>query len=128
MKTTLVIAGILCMAAVAQPASAKDVEGRYGYLGEWSVDATLQETSRTWYGSREWSGPARVRHTGLCAVEENGDQLGEMVVRTTPVGRTVARLTVGSTDCVFAGSLQSGEQGFATCNGTAQVPMTLRER
>ena len=25
-------------------------------------------------------------------------------------------------------SYRSGEQGFATCNGTAQVPMTLRER
>lgn len=123
-----ILAGTALLLAAALPAAAKGVSGRYGYLGEWSVEASLEETTRTWYGAREWSGPARVRHVGLCVAEGNPDSWGMMSVRISALGGSITRLKVGTTECEFTGSLQTGEEAFATCNGTAQVPMSLRER
>lgn len=118
----------LLLLAAASPAAAKEIVGRYGYAGEWSVEAKVAETSRTWYGSRQWAGTARVRHTGLCSVSGDTDQTGEMTLSSGPTGRISARLRVGSVDCVYSGRLRAEDTVFAECDGGASVPMTLWER
>lgn len=110
---------------VSGSVQAKDIVGRYGFAGEWSVEASLSETEKTWYGSRLWAGPARTRHTGLCAVSGNPEESGTMTVRTDAIGRTTATLKAGQLDCEYVGRLGKTNTVFATCRDGLQLPMTL---
>jgi hypothetical protein len=110
------------------PGVAKDLSGQYGFAGEWTLEASLREVSRTALGGRDWTGTARVTHTGLCTTSGNPEQAGEMTLKTGPLWRAVATLKVGDLECVYVGRLTKGDQVFASCTNGSSVPMKLWER
>jgi hypothetical protein len=126
--TRCCIQSVLCLALLPTAAQAKDIIGQYGFAGEWTLEATLSETAQTWYGSREWSGTARTRHTGLCSANGVPDDIGVMTMRISAVGRASVSMKAGALDCVYTGRLTKDDHVFADCQGGLQLPMTLWEQ
>jgi hypothetical protein len=110
------------------PAAALEVAGRYGYMSEWTLEASLHEVSKSALGAREWRGSAVVKHTGLCTTNGNPEEIGQLTVRTAPLSRTVATLKVGSLECVYTGRLTERDQVFANCGNGTSIPMKLWQR
>ena len=112
---------VLVLAGACADASARDLVGRFGYLGEWDVAATLSEGNGS---AAELSGELRMKHNAVCGPGETPEKSGHirMSVRGT---RYSAQMTLAGTSCAFSGTLSESSHSFVGCGGEGQIPLRL---
>ena len=111
-------------------AQASELSGRFGYLGEWEVAATLSESQAGPSRSRSYAGPLRLKHIGLCAPGESTEKSGHIRISIRPQGAArepgyTARLTLDGDACEVSGALSQDRHSFANCGAQGQIPLRL---
>lgn len=119
-----VAAVILTLAGSSTEASARDLVGRFGYLGEWDVTATLTEERAGRSGAASLSGPLLMKHNAVCGPGETPEKSGQ--IRLTLRGqRYSAEMTLAGASCSFSGTLSQERHSFVACGGEQPVPLRL---
>jgi len=105
------------------PAPATLVSGKLGYLSEWDVSATVVDAK----GTREFSGPVTLRHTGICSPGRPPEMTGELRYRVAgwPGRRIDATLVLDGAECGFVARLADGYEGVLSCPQWRGVPLRL---
>lgn len=119
---------ILSLIGLADAAAARDLVGRFGYLGEWDVTASLTEEKAA-SGSAPTSAPAYagslvMKHNAVCGPGETPEKSGHirMSLRGT---RYTAQMMLAGTSCDFSGTLSQSAHVFVTCGGEGRIPLRL---
>jgi hypothetical protein len=109
----------------AAPAFGLELEGRYGYAGEWAVSAMLTEgTFPGLWRKREFAGPVRLKHLAICGPGEVSEKTGTLRLSRTGASY-VAKLVVGEDSCEVAGVLNEDRVAFADCGRSGKIPLRL---
>lgn len=126
------LASVACLMAVVGGASAQasELSGRFGYLGEWEVAATLSPDRAEAARLRSYVGPLRMKHIGLCAPGESTEKSGHIRISIRPQGagrepRYAAQLTLDGDACEVSGALSQDKHSFANCGAQGQIPLRL---
>ncbi len=105
-------------------AAGVQVTGRAGYLSEWELQASAQETTHAL--TRELSGLFTLTHTGLCSVKGPTVKSGEIHIRMSRLSSSVqASLTLDGAQCSFVGSGSDRLEGILDCPDAHGVPLSL---
>lgn len=105
-------------------AEARELAGRFGYLGEWDVAAVLSEDKAGRSSVAEFAGPLRMKHNAVCSPGETPEKSGH--IRMSVRGkRYSAQMTLAGASCSFAGTLSETAHTFVTCGGEGQIPLRL---
>lgn len=120
--------GFLGLIVATHVVQAQEVQlaGRFGYLGEWDVVATVMEGKAAASSAREFAGPVRMKHMAICGPGEVNEKSGH--IRLSKVGRGVrysAQLTLAGEQCSFSGTLSETAHSFVSCGGQGQIPLRL---
>ena len=114
----------LCLIGFGVEALARDLVGRFGYLGEWDVTATLTEERAGRSGTASLSGPLLMKHNAVCGPGETPEKSGQ--IRLTLRGeRYSAEMTLAGTSCSFSGTLSQERHSFVACGGEQKIPLRL---
>ena len=104
-------------------ADARDIAGRFGYLGEWDVAAVLSEDKAGRASAAEFAGSLLMKHNAVCGPGETPEKSGH--IRMSVRGnRYSARMTLAGAACSFSGTLSETAHTFVTC-GEGQIPLRL---
>lgn len=115
---------ILMLAGLCIGAPARDLVGRFGYLGEWDVTATLTEERAGLSGAAALSGPLLMKHNAVCGPGEAPEKSGQ--IRLTLRGqRYSAEMTLAGASCSFSGTLSQDRHRFVACGGEQPIPLRL---
>jgi hypothetical protein len=103
---------------------ARDLAGRFGYLGEWDVAAVLSEEKAGRSNAAELAGQLRMKHNAVCGPGETPEKSGH--IRMSVRGnRYSAQMTLEGTSCSFAGTLSETAHTFVNCGEDRQIPLRL---
>lgn len=115
---------ILSLIGLCGAAQARELAGRFGYLGEWDVVATLSEEKTGGALAAELAGSLRMKHNAVCGPGETPEKSGH--IRMSVRGnRYSAQMTLGGASCAFSGTLSESAHSFVRCGGEGQVPLRL---
>lgn len=121
------LAGLCAQAAARDlpgPAMPRELTGRFGYLGEWDVTATLASAKPGGTGPTEWSGTLKMKHNAICGPGETPEKVGH--IRISVRGhRYSARMELAGSACAFSGTLSESAHSFVSCGGERQIPLRL---
>jgi hypothetical protein len=101
------------------------VEGKVGYLSEWQLSATVTKSATN---EREYSGPAVIRHVGLCAPGHPVEMTGTLRYTVVPgwmSSRLVATISLDGKECSFEGKWSGTYEGALSCDAWRGVPLSL---
>jgi len=119
------VALIVGFVSCAGLARAEELAGRFGYLGEWDVSATLARSATAALSSKEYSGVVRLKHTALCAPGEASEKTGQIRISVRSGARYTAHLNLAGDECSFSGTLSDSAHTFISCGGQGQIPLRL---
>jgi len=115
---------ILSLIGFGAAAEARELAGRFGYLGEWDVAATLSEEKVGRSSAKEFAGPLRIKHNAVCGPGETPEKSGH--IRLSVRGnRYSAQMTLAGASCAFSGTLSETAHSFVSCGGEGQIPLRL---
>lgn len=115
---------MLCLIGCGGEAPARDLVGKFGYLGEWDVSAMLSEEGAGRSGAASLSGPLLMKHNAVCGPGETPEKSGQ--IRLTLRGeRYSAEMTLAGAACRFSGTLSQERHSFVACGGEQQIPLRL---
>ena len=116
--------GIALLLVGRGQATALEVLGQVGVLGEWELTARLDEhASET---DNEYSGPLITRHVGICTQDGPEERAGEMRVQLGTSGSQLkAILMVEGVECRFDARKSHAYEGMMTCRDREAVPAIL---
>ncbi|MGQ3282814.1 hypothetical protein [Bosea sp. (in: a-proteobacteria)] len=115
---------VLCLIGCGGEAPARDLVGKFGYLGEWDVSATLSEERAGRSGAASLSGPLLMKHNAVCGPGETPEKSGQ--IRLTLRGeRYSAEMTLAGASCRFSGTLSPERHSFVACGGEQSIPLRL---
>ncbi|MCU4178203.1 hypothetical protein [Bosea sp. BH3] len=118
----------LCLASALLPllssfAAATELTGRYGFLGEWEIEASLTERPAEGRG-REFAGDLTMRHTAVCGPGEKPVKAGNITLAVRR-DRYSAKLRLEDAECRFDGTLSDEKVVFIKCGGEQSIPIRL---
>lgn len=113
------ISGLAC--AASSSASALELIGQAGILGEWELTANLEAAG----GRQEFAGPITLKHTGICTTDEPEKRTGDIRLRMIGASRIKAALTIEGNPCTYSGSKSDAYVGTMSCRDRRDVPMRL---
>jgi hypothetical protein len=123
MRVAQVIA-ILLPVGFGIGAEARELAGRFGYLGEWDVAAVLSEEKAGRPSAMEFAGSLLMKHNAVCGPGETPEKSGH--IRMSVRGnRYSAQMTLAGSSCSFSGTLSETAHSFVTCGGEGQIPLRL---
>lgn len=115
---------ILSLIGMSNAVQARELAGRFGYLGEWDVAATLSEEKPAGSSATALAGLLRMKHNAVCGPGETPEKSGH--IRMSLRGdRYTAQMTLAGTSCAFSGTLSQAAHTFVTCGGEGQIPLRL---
>jgi hypothetical protein len=118
---------LVLLPAFAAPALAEPVQltGKLGYLSEWEVTAEVSEAVSA--GKKEFFGPLKVTHVGVCAPGREVEMSGEIRYRITGwmTRRMNATLIIDGDECSFEAKLTEAYDGVISCQRWRGVPLRL---
>ena len=115
----------LLIAALVTHARAQslEVKGKFGYLGEYELFATVSPQSPG--VQHRLIGPMTVRHVGLCTHNGPNESRGEITLQfidaTSPVQATLA---FDGRQCRYQGRMAENNIGELSCSGDS-VPFSI---
>ena len=109
--------------ALAAPPSASALEliGQAGILGEWELTAKLEAAG----GRQEFAGPITLKHTGICTTDEPEKRTGDIRLQMIGASRIKAALTIEGNPCTYSGSKSDAYVGTMSCRDRRDVPLRL---
>jgi len=116
--------GAFVLFAHVPPATALEILGQVGVLGEWELNATLVEDTSD--PGKAYSGKLVMRHVGICTQDGPEERAGEVRLRLAGSGsRIKATMVVEGVECVYDGRKSHAYEGMMTCVGREALPMML---
>ena len=117
----------LCALGFAAPRAFADslqVSGHAGFLGEWELTASLTDSGPN--GQREYSGPASLKHVGLCTHDGPEVKTGRMRLNlSASSSRVTATLLLPGMECTFSARKSDAYDGELSCRDQSPVPLTV---
>ena len=98
-----------------------EILGQAGVLGEWELTAKLTATG----AQKEFSGPMEMKHVGLCTVDGQERQTGEIKLQLSGASRVKATLVVDGVACTYAGRKSDSYSGPMRCPDRRDVPLLI---
>jgi hypothetical protein len=121
---TFLLAIVLAAFATAAWAQSRELIGYAGALGEWELTATV--TEKTFWFTKEYSGPLTMTHVGLCTQEGPEEKSGEIRVQISALSsRLNATLSVDGAACTYSVILSDSYAGMMNCTNRQAVPLKL---
>lgn len=114
------------LGAVIAPAgaSALEVFGYAGVLGEWELTATATENASG--RTKEFSGSITMTHVGLCTQDGPEKKTGEIRFQMSgSPSRLNATILIAGVACRYSGKLSNFYTGMMTCPDREPVPLKL---
>jgi len=104
---------------------AMELLGQAGVLGEWELTGNLTEGGS---GPRkEFSGPLKMKHVGICTQDGPEERAGE--IRLQLAGRSesqvTAELVLDGVRCTYSARKMHAYEGSLSCAGRAPVPLLV---
>jgi hypothetical protein len=121
MPRALAVATLVLGFSAAAQAQSLTLAGKFGYLGEYELTATLAATD-----AKSYAGPMTVRHVGLCTHKGPPQYDGRITLKLADA-RATAVLSFDGRECAFKGTLSKEGLGELTCPDAA-VPASLWSR
>jgi hypothetical protein len=126
-KTALILLVVFISAGGTAQAQSLRITGTAGYLAEWELNGEV--TQRASGRSSELSGPAILKHVGLCShdgPQERSSEIKVRIFRSGSPSQIQTQLLYEGTWCTYSGELLANStSGFMTCN-SAGVPLTFQ--
>ncbi|MCC8967187.1 hypothetical protein H8A95_33890 [Bradyrhizobium sp. Pear76] len=113
----------LCLCGV-QPLGAMEIIGQAGVLGEWELTGHLTESGPN--ARRQFSGPLKMKHVGICAQDGPEERAGEIKLQITGADSQVtAELVLDGAPCTYSARKTHNYEGTLSCEGRAPVPLLV---
>jgi len=120
---TLAVTAVAAGLSTAADAQSLQVNGKFGFLGEYEISATVApETENT---SGQFSGPMLVKHVGVCTHDGPDEKGGRLRLQMLSYARVRATLLLDGHECTFSGRFSHREFGLLACPNEATVPLRL---
>ena len=122
--TLLLGAVAICLFHVPRLA-AVELLGQAGVLGEWELTGNLTEGGS---GPRkEFSGPLKMKHVGICAQDGPEERAGEIRLQLVDhsESRVTAKLVLDGVPCTYSARKTYAYEGTMSCAGRAPVPLLV---
>jgi hypothetical protein len=121
-RAALVGAVALCLFHVPR-LGAIELLGQAGVLGEWELTGNLTESGP---GQRkEFSGPLKMKHVGICTQDEPEERAGEIRLQLADGSRVTAELVLDDVRCTYSARKTHAYEGTLSCAGRAPVPLLV---
>ena len=104
---------------------AMELLGQAGVLGEWELTGNLTESGS---GPRkEFSGPLKMKHVGICTQEGPEERAGEIRLQLAGrlESRVTAKLVLDGIPCAYSARKAHAYEGTMSCAGRAPVPLLV---
>ena len=112
----------LCLIHVSK-LGAMEFLGQAGVLGEWELTGNLTEGGS---GPRkEFSGPLKMKHVGICTQDGPEERAGEIRLQRRPESRVIAQLVLDGVPCTYKARKTHAYEGTMSCEGRAPVPLLV---
>ena len=121
-RWALALAALLGVAAAAH-AESLELLGYAGVLGEWELSAPL--TAKGAGNTKDFSGPLKMRHVGICTQDGPEEKTGEIKVSLTGTSRMTATLLVAGVECTYSGRESEPYTGSLRCPDRRAVPLMV---
>ncbi len=115
---------ILSLIVLSGAGEARELAGRFGYLGEWDVTATLTEEKAAVSSTPALAGSLLMKHNAVCGPGETPEKSGHIRMSVRGM-RYSAQMTLAGSSCAFSGTLSETAHIFVTCGGEGQIPLRL---
>ncbi len=122
----LLLALTLFAAATPLRAQSLRVTGEAGYLSEWALSGSVNESISGLV--RELSGSLNMKHVGLCSKAGPEEKAAEIRIQIAKSGlppHFQATMTMDGSRCTFSGTFSDTYNGFMDCPSAKRVPVTL---
>ena len=99
--------------------------GQAGVLGEWELTGNLTENGSG--PSNEFSGPVKMKHVGICTVDEPEERAGNIRLQFADHSRSrvTANLVLDGVACTYDARKTHAYEGTMSCAGRAAVPLLV---
>jgi hypothetical protein len=113
----------LCLSHVPR-LGAVELLGQAGVLGEWELTGNLTESGS---GPRkEFSGPLKMKHVGICAQDGPEERAGEIRLQLAgSESQVTAELVLDGARCTYSANKTYAYEGTLSCAGRAPVPLLV---
>ena len=114
----------LCLIHVSK-LGAMEFLGQAGVLGEWELTGNLTEGGS---GPRkEFSGPLKMKHVGICTQDGPEERAGEIRLQLAgrSESRVTAKLVLDGVPCTYSARKTHVYEGTMSCTGRAPVPLLV---
>jgi hypothetical protein len=104
---------------------AMELLGQAGVLGEWELTGNLTESGSG--PDKEFSGPLKMRHVGICTQEGPEERAGEIRLQLAGrlESRVTAKLVLDGIPCTYSARKTHAYEGTMSCAGRAPVPLLV---
>lgn len=121
--TALLGAVALCLCH-APDLGAMEILGQAGVLGEWELTGHLAESAPG--APRQFSGPLKMRHVGICTQDGPEERAGEIRLQFAGADAQVtAELVLDGAPCTYSARKTHNYEGTLSCAGRAPVPLLV---
>ena len=122
--TLLLGAVAICLFHVPRLA-AVELLGQAGVLGEWELTGNLTEGGS---GPRkEFSGPLKMKHVGICAQDGPEERAGEIRLQLAnrSESHVTAKLVLDGVSCTYSARKTHAYEGTMSCADRVPVPLLV---
>ena len=114
----------LCFSHVSK-LGAMEFLGQAGVLGEWELTGNLTEGGSGPH--KEFSGPLKMKHVGICTQDGPEERAGEIRLQLDahPESRVTAQLLLDGVPCTYSARKTHAYEGTMSCAGRAPVPLLV---
>jgi hypothetical protein len=114
----------LCLSHVSK-IGAMEFLGQAGVLGEWELTGNLTEGGSGPH--KEFSGPLKMKHVGICTQDGPEERAGEIRLQldARPESRVTAQLLLDGVPCTYSARKTHAYEGTMSCAGRAPVPLLV---
>lgn len=103
---------------------AMEILGQAGVLGEWELTGHLTESGPG--TPRQFSGPLKMKHVGICTQDGPEERAGEIKLQLTgPDSQVKAELVLDGAPCTYNARKTHNYEGTLSCEGRAPVPLLV---
>ena len=123
-RAALLGAVALCLFHVPR-LGAIELLGQAGVLGEWELTGNLTEGGS---GPRkEFSGPLKMKHVGICTQDGPEERAGEIRLQLADGSdsRVTAELVLDDVRCTYSARKKHAYEGTLSCTGRSPVPLLV---
>jgi hypothetical protein len=114
----------LCLIHVSK-LGAMEFLGQAGVLGEWELTGNLTEGGSGPH--KEFSGPLKMKHVGICTQDGPEERAGEIRLQLAgrPESIVTAQLGLDGVPCTYNARKTHAYEGTMSCAGRASVPLLV---